>query len=217
MIRRFKKTEGRYIEKIVGQDRFAFAHSDSGDFHDLAEWSASGGYPGSVLIFFDFATGDVYQPFAKERNVIYSDPVYAGGFYYFLRGDRGEGKITLYRCIPGTVLEKAAELGMEEVNLYNLRIIGDSVHIISQGDCFTCYYPERFSFPMESNETAILISDGRIYFEAWIEEGWDSEKACAGEDYKYYSKVIIKDMLGNTLSEEIGSLCQAADGSWWIA
>lgn len=217
MIKHFKETEGRNIERIAGQDRFAFAHTDSNDFYDLAEWSISGGYPGSSLMFFDFASGDVYKPFAKKRNVLYSDPVYADGFYYFLRGDYGERKITLYRCMPGTVLEKVTELDTEEVDLYNLRVIGDSVHIISQGERFACYYPESLSFPMESNETAVFISDSKIYFEAWIEEGWDSEKGCAGENYKYYSKVIVKDYQGNTLSEETGSLHHAADGSWWIA
>ena len=38
MIKRFKETEGRNIERIAGQDRFAFAHTDSNDFYDLAEW-----------------------------------------------------------------------------------------------------------------------------------------------------------------------------------
>ena len=30
-------------------------------------------------------------------------------------------------------------------------------------------------------------------------------------------KVIVKDFSGKTLSEEIGDLYQAADGTWWIA
>ena len=44
MVRRFEKTTGRYIEKIIGQDRFAYAHSDTNDFYDLVEWSKAGGY-----------------------------------------------------------------------------------------------------------------------------------------------------------------------------
>lgn len=184
MIRRFKEIEGRYIEKIIGQDRFAFAHSDTNDFYDLIEWSKTGEYFGSIIIFFDFDTGNVYKPFAKKRNVVYSDPVYAEGFYYFLQGDYSEKKIALYRCIPGEILEKITELSTEEVNLYNLRIIGDPVHIISQQDTFECYYPERISFPVRSNERAILIENGKIYFEAWIEEGWDEEKGCAADTYK---------------------------------
>ena len=217
MIKRFREVEGRYIEKIIGQDRFAYAHSDTSDFYDLIEWSKAGGYQGSIIIFFDFNSGNVYKPFAKKRNVIYSDPVYAGGFYYFLQGDYDEKKIYLYRCIPEDVVEKVAELDAEEVNLYNLRIIGEPVHIVSQDGSFECYYPERISFPVEGNERAIFMDEGKIYFEAWVEEGWDAEKGCAADQYRYYDKVIVKDYKGNTLSEEVGAIYQAADGTWWIA
>lgn len=217
MIRYFKEVEGRYIEKIIGQDRFAFAHSDTSDFYDLIEWSKAGEYYGSILLSFDFDTGDVYRPFAKKKNVVYSDPVYAGGFYYFLQGDYSEKKIALYRCIPEKILEKVTELSTEEVRLYNLRVIGDPVHIISQQDSFACCYPEKISFPVGVNEHAIFMGDGKIYFEAWVEEGWDDEKGCATDQYKYYNKVIVRNYEGNTLSEETGAIYQAADGTWWIA
>lgn len=217
MLRCFKQIEGRHIEKIIGQDRFAFAHSDSNDFYDLIEWAKAGGYQGSIIMFFDFDSGNVYKPFEKRKNVIYSNPVYASGFYYFLQGDYNEKKITLYRFIPEKVTEKVTELSTEEINLYNLRIIGDPVHIISQEDSFECYYPEKTSFRMENNEYAVLIDNGKIYFEAWVEEGFDDEKWCATDQYKYYSKVIVKDYMGNTLSEGVGTIYQASDGTWWIA
>jgi len=51
-----------------------------------------------------------------------------------------------------------------KVNLYNLRTLGDSVHIVSQEDNFECYYPERISFPIGNNETVIFMKDGKIYF-----------------------------------------------------
>lgn len=217
MIKKFKETEGRYIEKILGQDRLAFAHSDTSDFYDLIEWSKAGGYQGSVIIFFDFDSGNVYRPFAKKRNVVYSDPVYADGFYYFLQGDYDEKKVTLYCYIPEKDAEKVTELSTEEVNLYNLRIIGSGVHIVSQDDRFVCYYPEKISFPAAKEETVIFMDDGKIYFEKWIEEGWDDEKDCATENYDFYYKVIVRDHEGNMISEERGSIYQAADGTWWIA
>ena len=46
-----------------------------------------GGYQGAVLYFYDLETGDVYQPFEKKRNVVYSRPEFADGYYYFLQGD----------------------------------------------------------------------------------------------------------------------------------
>ena len=190
---------------------------DTNDFYDLIEWSKSGGYQGSVILFFDFESGKVFKPFAKKRNVIYSNPVYAEGFYYFLQGDYDEKKISLYHYIPGKLLEKETELSTEEVSLYNLCIIGNPVHIISQEDTFVCYYPEKISFPITGHESALFIEDEKIYFESWVEEGWNDKNDCATDNYDLYYKVIVKDFSGNTLSEEVGDLYQAADGTWWIA
>ncbi len=217
MIRRFKEISGRQIEKITGQERFAFAHSDTNDFYDLAEQAKTGGYEGSVIIFYDFETGDVYRPFEKKRNVLYGDPVYVDGFYYILQGDYDENRITLYRYIPGEAPLKVTELDINDVNLYNLRIIGNPVHIISMDDNFECYYPERFSFPIDEAETVAFTDGEKIYFERWAEEGWDKEKDRAGDGYKYYNKIIVKDPGGNTLSEEVGAFYPAEDGTWWIA
>ena len=61
------------------------------------------------------------------------------------------------------------------------------------------------------------MEDGKIYIEKWIEEGWDEEADRATDQYNYYDKVIVKDYGGNILSEEVGGLYQAADGTWWIA
>lgn len=40
---------------------------DTNDFYDLIEWSKSGGYQGSVILFFDFESGKVFKPFAKKE------------------------------------------------------------------------------------------------------------------------------------------------------
>ena len=98
------------------------------------------------------------------------------------------------------------------MSLYNLCIIGNPVHIISQEDSFVCYYPEKISFPITGHESALFIEDEKIYFESWVEEGWNDKNDCATDNYDLYYKVIVKDFSGNTLSEEVGDLYQAADG-----
>jgi hypothetical protein len=219
MIKRFNKIEGICIDKIYGQDRFGYARSDGTDFYDLIEWAKRGGYPGSELLIYDFDTGKVYKPFNQRRNVVYGAPAYIEGFLYFLQGDSDHKKITLYRYIPEKVLEPVTELNMEEVNLYNLEIIGNPLYIISQEpeDGFRCYYPTKISFPLNEHESVILIEDGRVYLEKWVEKGWDDERNCATEAYQSYNRIIIKDFAGNTISEEIGCLNQSADGNWWIS
>ena len=59
MIKRFKEVSGLYIEKIYGQDRLAFAMSDTSDLYDLVEYAQRGGYQGSVIKFYDFENGNV--------------------------------------------------------------------------------------------------------------------------------------------------------------
>ena len=217
MVRRFKSVNGKYIEKIYGQDRLAFAMSDNEDLYDLIAWSERGGYQGAVLYFYDFETGDVYQPFEKKRNVVYSRPEFADGYYYFLQGDYDAKTVVLYRYFPDDLLAPVVTLPLDDVDLYNLRIVGNPVHIISQNEELRCYYPEAFSFPLEPNETVCFIEDGRVYIEAWIEEGWDDENDRATDEYNYYHKVVVKDFHGNLISEEVGALGQAADGTWWMS
>ena len=218
MIRRFSKVEGIYIERIPGQERFACGMSGSKDLYDLEEWAESGDCPGSSLSFFDFENGKVYTPFACKKNVLFGDPVYVDGFFYFLRADAGAKKVTLLRYLPENEPEAVWEKNMDEVSLYNLRVIGEELHVISQNaELFKCYYPESFSFPLSANETVVMISEGRVYIEAWIEEGWDTANARAGENYRFYNKILVKDFEGKLLSEETGSLNQSPDGNWWIS
>ena len=217
MVRRFKEVNGKYIEKIYGQDRLAFAMSDNEDLYDLIAWSERGGYHGAVLYFYDFETGDVYQLFEKKRNVVYSRPEFADGYYYFLQGDYDAKTVVLYRYFPDDLLAPVVTLPLDDVDLYNLRIVGNPVHIISQNEELRCYYPDAFSFPLEPNETVCFIEDGCVYIEAWIEEGWDDENDRATDEYNYYHKVVVKDFHGNLISEEVGALGQAADGTWWMS
>ena len=217
MLRRFKIIDGTYIEKIHGQKRFAFGISDSADFYDLAEYCENGEYKGQNIRFYDLTNGDVYIPFNLKRNVVYDKPVYFDGNYYFMRGDFDEQAVTLYRYIPGKEPEIIEEFGFEEADLYNFRIMGEGIHVVSQNDIFRCYYPEKFSLELGEHESVIYIDDEKVYCQEWIEEGWDTENDCATENYKCYDNLVIRDFEGNIISKEIGSLYQDDDGTWWLA
>ena len=109
------------------------------------------------------------------------------------------------------------QLNIEDVDLYNLCIIGEDVYIVSEDDEFVSYYPESFRFSKGVNESVSMIADQKVYLSAWVEEGWDDENDCETEEYNYYEKVVERDLKGNLLSETLGSLQQHADGTWWIA
>lgn len=213
----FEVVSGTYIEEILGQSRIGYSMSDTTDFYDMVEWSKKGGYRGSTISFYDYDNGRIYEPFPKQRNVLYGKPVYLKNYFWFLQGDYNKGKITLFRYLPDEMPEMITQLNITDVNPYNLRIIGEDVHITSEDDDFVCYYPESFRFSKNPNEGVTMIGDGKVYLSAWVEEGWNDENDCATEEYKYYEKVIVRDFNGNVLSEEIGSLNQRLDGTWWIS
>ncbi len=217
MIRSFDTLSGRSFERIPGQPRYAFSLSDSEDFYDMLGWMERGGYQGGVILFYDLQDGKVFQPFEKKRNVLYGRPLWSQDSLYFLQGDFNHGKITLLRWLPGRDPEAVVSLRVKDVDLYNLSLMGDDVHIISQRDALTCYYPEKFSFPLRPNESALFIADGKVYLNAWVEEGWDDVHECATDAYRYYEKLVIKDLTGKTISRTLGSLTQADDGTWWIS
>ncbi|MGP1489285.1 MAG: hypothetical protein ACTTIX_08755 [Peptoanaerobacter stomatis] len=217
MIRRFEKVCGNYVEMIYGQKRLGYSISDTVGFYDMFELQKEGERQGSDIIFYDYENGKVYEPFEKEKNVIYDKPIYVKGAYYFLKGDFNKNIMTLFKYLPEDLPEKITELNIGDINLYNLKIIGDEVYIISEDEYIVSYYPKRFQFPLEPNECVLLIDNDKVFIEAWIEEGWDDEKHCATDEYKYYHKLIVKDFFGNLLYEEIGSLDQNPDGNWWIS
>lgn len=214
---RFDVVNGTCIEEIYGQSRYGFSQSDTTDFYDMEELMENDGYRGTTISFYDYETGKVYTPFDQERNVLYGDPVFWQECFWFLRADFDLGVVTLLRYVPGQAPYEVTQLNIEDVNLYNLGITGEGVHITSGDDDFVCYYPERFSFTLGAEESVMLIADSKVYLSKWVEEGWDDENNCATDDYKYYEKIVVRDFEGNLISEEIGSLDQRPDGSWWIS
>lgn len=214
-IKKGSHVDGLYFELIPGQPRYYYAQSDFEEFYDITEWlKQNGGYQGSTLHFFDLETGVTFVPFPKERNVVYGKPIFCNDYLYFLRGDFNRHTMTLYQYLPDKILSPVFNQEIDKFNLYNLHLTGTPVHIISQDKKITCYYPEPFECPMALNESLIFIEDGRLYFSAWIEEG--IENNIATDHYKYYKKLIIKDLHGNILSEEVGCLSQFPDGNWWL-
>lgn len=212
MVRRFEKIGGNAIEIILGQNRLAYALSRTEDFYDVVDWMTDRTYPGSQILFYDLTNGKVYTPFANEANVVYGKPVYSDGAYYFLRGDFNAEIITLLRYEPASTPEEIKAFKVDDLNLYNLELIGEPVRVVSQtiGERFDCYYPERFSLPLGNQESVVLIEDGKVYIDKWIEEG-------EAPDFRYYDRTIVKDFSGKLISDEIGALTPTPDGTWWIS
>ena len=100
MIRVFDEVAGRYIRPVEGQERYGYGREAHEDFYDMKDMPAES-RRGDVLAFYDFETGEVFTPFPKEKDVLFGDPVYHEGLFYFLRGDFAAGTITLQKYAPG--------------------------------------------------------------------------------------------------------------------
>ena len=216
-LNRFEVVTGRYIEEILGQSTNGYAKSETTDIYDMIEWTNKDGYQGSTISFYDYNNGKVYEPFQKQRNVLYGTPVYLKKSFWFLQGDYNSGKITLFKFYPDIYPEMIIHLNIEDVDLYNLRIICVVVYIVSGDDVFVSYIYDSLRFSKGVNESVSMIADQKVYLSAWVEEGWDDENDCETEEYNYYEKVVERDFKGNLLSATLGSLLQHAAGTWWIA
>ena len=216
IINRFAEIRGISLTEIPGQNKLAYALSTLDGFYDLLEWQETGGHPGGTISFYNLETGQVDTPFEKKRNVLYGQVIFAKGGYYFLKCDYEKKEIVLYKYLIDGSVQAITTIDGNQVDLYNLLVQGEDVHITSQDEEFICYYPEKFSFKMDPHESAILISDGKVYLNRWIEEGWDYENNRGTDEYKLYDMLVIRDFNGNILSEEIGVLDQTFDGRWWL-
>ena len=214
-IERLPIVKGITPNLLDGTDRYAYGLSDFADPWDLKEWQERGGYQGSVIYLYDLYENKVYVPFEKKKNVLYLKPIFYDDMIYFLQIDYDNQKINLYRTSSSVALEKVTDLSIDEVDFYNLGLIGESVHIISQDESFVCYYPEAFEIKLEGNESVVCVDDDRIYIYKWVEEGVENDEITAC--YSYYEKIIIKDKKGKLISEEIGALTQFPDGKWRIS
>ncbi|MBP2015176.1 hypothetical protein [Anaerococcus degeneri] len=215
----FKEITGQYVDEIPGQDRFAYGTSDMDDFFEIEDIiKHDGSYKGSVIRFYDYQTRKIYLPFEQKENISYGRPIFIDGIFYILQVDFNEGFANIYKYYPGQILEKVFDYKIKDLSTYNLELIGNNLHLISQdSESLEIYYPYSKTLSLEANESVILIDDDKVYINRWIEEGWDDEKNIASEDYSYYDKLIIKDFNSNIIEERIGNLYQRHDGTWWLA
>ncbi len=219
IFKEFSEVKGEYVEEIAGQSRFAYSISNSDDLSEIEETvKIDGFYKGNEICFYDYKTSEIYRPFDLKKNIAYGRVIFIDNSFYILQVDFNEGLVNIYKYYPGEILEKITDYKVKDLSTYNLELVGIDLHLISQdSETLEIYYPYRKTVKLEVSESALFIDDGKVYINRWIEEGWDDEKDEAGEDYKYYDKLIIKDFDSNIIEERLGSLHQSPDGTWWLA
>lgn len=214
-INRMAVVQGLNLEPVLGQLRYGCGLTDFEDFYEIAEYVDEKGYQGNQIVFGDYETGEMYIPFEKERNIAYGGVEWVEGDFYFLKADFNQKTVSMIRYQPERGCQEYVTIGMNEVQLYNLRIVGTPAHLISQDEEMRCYYPEQFSIALSDRESVVQIEDNRIYSCCWEEEGVAEGEIT--EDYKYYEKMIVRNRFGDVVSEELGALTRLPDGQWWLS
>lgn len=214
-INRMAVVQGLNLEPVLGQLRYGCGMTDFEDFYEIAEYVDEKGYQGNQIVFGDYETGEMYIPFEKERNIAYGGVEWVEGDFYFLKADFNQKTVSMIRYQPERGCQEYVTIGMNEVQLYNLRIVGTPAHLISQDEEMRCYYPEQFSIALSDRESVVQIEDNRIYSCCWEEEGVAEGEIT--EDYKYYEKMIVRNRFGDVVSEELGALTRLPDGQWWLS
>ncbi|WP_414053219.1 hypothetical protein ACMGE6_06675 [Macrococcus equi] len=214
--KRFPVVDSTYIEDINGQSRFGYGIREWLDLNDAKEiFNNEGYFIGMTLRFFDFVSGETFEPFPVTRNIAYGNVVFHDELFYFLQADFGSNVINLISYYPDQETNVVTTLDMNVMDLDKLKIIGNGVHVVNQKEDFVCYYPESFALQLEDEETVVMMDEDKLYINQWIEEEIDT-----GDEfpkYNYYDKLVIKNFEGESLSEEIGYLQQHKDGKWWIS
>lgn len=214
-INRMAVVQGLNLEPVPGQLRYGCGMTDFEDFYDIAEYVNEKAYLGNQIVFGNYETGAVYTPFEKERNIAYGGVEWIEGYFYFLKADFSKKTVTIMQYRPDWDCKECFSIGMAEVELYNLRIVGTPIHLISQSEEMRCYYPEQFSIKLSARESVIEIVDNHIYCSCWEEEG--VAECEITEDYKYYEKLIVRNRFGDVVSEEPGALTRLPNGQWWLS
>ena len=196
-INRMAVVQGLNLEPVPGQLRYGCGMTDFEDFYDIAEYVNEKAYLGNQIVFGDYETGAVYTPFEKERNIAYGGVKWIEGYFYFLKADFSKKTVTIMQYRPDWDCKECFSIGMAEVELYNLRIVGTPIHLISQSEEMRCYYPEQFSIKLSARESVIEIVDNHIYCSCWEEEG--VAECEITEDYKYYEKLIVRNRFGDVV------------------
>ncbi|WP_414052198.1 hypothetical protein [Macrococcus animalis] len=213
----FSIVDGSFVTEIFGQQRFGYGHSGYADIADAKEiFDHEGYYKGMVLRFYEYGTGEVYEPFVLKRNISYSDVLYHDGLFYFLQADFIENVVRLIAYYPNQFTKVITTLNMGDIELKRLILIGgNQVNVVHHGDTFISYYPNQFELNLGDDDTVVMIDEDKVYINRWIEE--ENELEDGSIDYNWHHKLLIKHLNGELLSEEIARLQQNKDGSWWIS
>lgn len=216
---KIKEISGLYsfaMNKLIGTDKWYYQISELTDFYDLNYLAGVGEeLKGSEIIFVSYPEGKTYKPFEKKEKIYYNAPIFLDDLIYFLKVDFSTNLVYIVKFNPeDESTEEIFSMSIEDVDLYNLALTKYPLTLYSGGEGLNVYYPEEFSLNLDPNEVFIYRDEDVLYFTKWNETGI-STNGIIGKDYEYFEEIVTKDIDGNTISTEQGSLTEMDNGEFW--
>lgn len=216
---KIKEISGLYsfaMNKLIGTDKWYYQISELTDFYDLNFLASVGEeLKGSEIIFISYPDGKTFKPFEKEEKIYYNAPIFLDDLIYFIKVDFDLDKVFIIKFDPeNESTEEIFSIDIEEVDLYNLALAKYPLTLYSGSNVFNIYYPEEIALVLDPNEVFIYRDNDVFYFTKWNETGI-STNGIIGKDYEYFEEIVTKDIDGNTISTEQGSLTEMDNGEFW--
>ena len=210
---KFSPVTGNDLTIIQGQSRYGVECQDNAiDIYDLTteKYWQKHPFPGNQLVFFDFQTGQKFEPISSKENQFFFSVIYQYGYFYFLHALLKQDQLTLFKYLPGQEPEIIHQMPLTGLHTYNLSLVYDKAHvwIASFDDNIDFYYPQKSSVVNEPDQTLLFINDTKLYFEQ------DSD-FYSDNDYEHVpDRIIIKDFDDNILSDMQGNIILLSNDKW---
>lgn len=207
----FKGFEDTYPEKVEGTDSWYYAQlTPCSEAYEVPCFK--GEYPGTRLYFFEYPSGNVFEPIEQEKNVFLERPVYEykDNSFGIIRYDFNKEVIQVFIFKPDcSSVEIITEMPFSKVgDMINLRLEVSPFVLVKydiQNYTIDFLWPKEKRIQFEENEFLNFQNDGKIYTSKWI------------EDPHYREEIIIRDAeTGEILERMPGYLRRMPDGSVWV-
>lgn len=210
---KFSPVTGNDLAIVQGQSRYGVDCQDSAiDIYDLTtdEYWQDNSFPGNQLVFFDFQTGQKFEPMSRKENQFFFSVIYQSGYFYFLHAQLDQDQLTLFKYLPGQESEIIHQMSLTGLHTLNLSLVNDQAHvwIASFNDDIDFYHPQKFSVVNEPDQSLLFIDDNKLYFEQ------DSDFYSDNEYEHIPDRIIIKDFDDHVLSNIQGNIILLSNGKW---
>lgn len=210
-IKKFKGFEDIYPEKVDETDSWYYGQwTPCSEAYEVPDFKNN--YPGTRLYFFEYPSGNIFEPIKQKKNVFLERPVYESkdDSFGIICYDFNKATIQILVYNPKCSNVKViTEMPFSKVgDMINVRLVTSPFALVKydvQHDVVDFLWPKEMHIQLEENESLDFQSDGKLYMSKWI------------ENPGYHEEIIIRDaQTGQIIERNFGYLRKMPNGSVWM-